>query len=681
MAKKGSDNAVAKAMAEGYMPAGTFMDATSAAARTFSRDGKLRVVFQGEVAATDGDTIYLPALDQTKTLTKAQVMIGRGYCDHEAGHNRHTDMPAYKAAVRAAEERGDKLFPHILNALEDVRIEKRIIADYVGSRENLAAVHHAVNHEFLTEHLPKQPEAVEDWRIIAPAAITWEGFQRAGYDEFTLDGYTPRSHAECKAKLPADLQRKVELWIDALEGCRNTKDVIDLAERLCKEVHEHEREKRSGGGGGEGGGKSGSDGAEAGKRERPDTYTVEAPDGTMTKAPDTTSSTGGVGAGPEKVDRVYDPDREAPPTPIGTELNIKRVFGDASTSIEAGYRPWSTSHDKIHTRHDGPGKYVGVDKRGRPDYSNNFSYGHRLSRPSGDSMYRRALENAQGSTNQMRRKLERALMAKLRADWRGGHEYGRLDTKRLVPAYNGESNVYRMKEEAPALDTALSILIDLSGSMSGSPAYLAMQATICLAEVLEKVNVPFEVLGFNNSSGFLDEASAKQYQRDINDGKKYSRWEPLDIYVFKDFNESLREARRAMGHITACAGGNNSDGDAVLVAHRRLMKRREARKILLVMSDGYPAHMSSFGRQHIYNWLRNVVDYVELTGVKLIGIGIMSDAVSQFYPRYQVLNSLAELPKGVLDNIARMLLGERFRVDNKDLLSADRAVSKALGRR
>ena len=54
-----------------------------------------------------------------------------------------------------------------------------------------------------------------------------------------------------------------------------------------------------------------------------------------------------------------------------------------------------------------------------------------------------------------------------------------------------------------------------------------------------------------------------------------------------------------------------------------------------------------------------------------MGIGINSNAVKRFYPDYVVVQDINELSKTVMDKLAKRLLGERFVIDNADLIKGN----------
>jgi cobalamin biosynthesis protein CobT len=161
---------------------------------------------------------------------------------------------------------------------------------------------------------------------------------------------------------------------------------------------------------------------------------------------------------------------------------------------------------------------------------------------------------------------------------------------------------------------------------------------------------------------------------------RYDRTDAVTMTVFKSFDEPMTQARSALGLIPHMTSGANADADAIMYAATRLLEQKNDRRILLVMADGYPAWHSSGGKKANYRRTRDAVQWAESKGIKCVGIGIQSDAVQQFFPRNVVLQSVDQLGKTVLDQVARLVLGERFRVDNKDLISSDKDRARAMAR-
>ena len=652
------------------MKGGLFQHEMTETSAVFGRESKINVVFRGNEAYTDGDTITVPSVDALADITDEQRDVMRGYIDHEAGHVRHTDFEYLNEWAR--KNKGNKLLTQTHNALEDIWLERRVMDDYPGATTNLRAVTSEVNQTFLDE-VDATDERLKDPKFIGPVAITWEGRKSYG-------GETPE---QCLDRLPDNIRNNLHKYIKALDACETTKDVCTLAEAVSKSFAEDwmdefdEEQEQFGrptkpcddGEGGEGettgegdvpsgepkgegegtapnptdGDKEGTGHSDEPSRTDGDKVTLSRDD-----REDRDHEGGGVGGGHEVI-TAEDPDEIEVYENFDLGDAVKRSFGEAIGKSRGAYKVFDSSQDKWHSR------------KGKTHLSRNL-------RNASPNKYAKELAEVSGSLNVMRRKLERALVATQTRDWEGGMENGRLDTRRLTSAYQAKPNVFKLREDRKEMDTALTMLIDLSGSMRRRRASIAQKVAIAVCEAIDRTGVKYEVLGFNNRSDL--KLSSEDYDKyHSGDLDIYNfRCEPLDMYVFKDFDERLFEAKPSMGMIADCAGGNNSDGDAIIYAYQRLAQRIEKRKIFITLSDGWPA--CAMDSDLVNQYTRDAVNLVEKSGIDVIGIGIQSDAVSQFYPKWVEINDLDDLEGAVMDKLAQALLGTRFQVDNSKLFNA-----------
>ena len=657
----------------------------------FGRKSKVRVVFSGNGAYTDGSNINLPSISSGVDISDKSVNIMRGYTDHEAGHVRHTD---FKAVKKFAEEhctkpdgtRDDFMFG-LSNGIEDVWLEKRVMKEYPGSEKNLSAVASAVNGEF--KDMKDADKIAKDWMAILPVAITWEGRKNYAGIENT---------AECQALLDDDLRKRIEGWVKEIEKSKNTADNHKLAKKIydevMKEAEKRKQESEDNKGDGDGQGtpdqddphgdamsvNKGDGDADNGKGEDKGTQKTEGDYGSSKgeghcdekdKGADETQSTqqsSKEGTGDREEDDNKDDKVDQDAVSGGglwgshdvqtTDLNkaVENTVGETHLNDGGGnqYRVLSTAKDKVITRHSG---HTSSDASSMNDVD-------------GEEIYQREISDMIGTPNVIRRKLERALSAHMNRGWDHGRETGRLDSKRLVAAYNCQPNVYKEKEEIPDMDTAFTILIDMSGSMGGSKVHLAQKIVIALAEAVERTQVRYEILGFTTKNG-------RRYLSPEECQNSWGRIQPLRHYVFKEFNDPLNRAKNSIGNMRYCTGDNNVDGEAILWALHRLNGQPEKRKVMMVLSDGSPtAQQFDMGNlMSRYDHVRYAVDQAIKSGVECIGIGIMDSSVRQYYPDYVVVYDLEELEKTAISKLAKALLGERYEVDNKDLLKVRNAVA------
>jgi cobalamin biosynthesis protein CobT len=610
----------------------------------FGRKSEVKVVFEGEGARTDHQTIVLPSLPLGVEIDEKSQKIIRGYSDHEAGHLRHTDRKVIEDNEPML--RANPKLHQVWNALEDVWLERRVIEEYPGSMENIRETATAVDEAALRAYTAGD-EVWTDDKFVGPVAITWEGRKGYGHD----------SGKKCLERVTPEMRANAEVWVGALDACNSTKDVMELAKWIHGELQKPLEKDPPKPETGKGKPEKGEGEGDKGKGDEPDgdEASEESGEGKPTGEPGDEAKEG------KPITSRPDHEHMSFEMKDAVERETKKLIKAGGTEA---YRPYSLANDKFHTRFDDENKY-------HPSDSFGSTMRYYASREPG--AYNERLSEVSGNLNVVRRKLERSLMAKMNRAWTGGHVHGRLDAKRLVSAYRGGETVYKLRDPAPELDTAVEILVDLSGSMGGSKASLARDVCVVLAEVLSKSGIPFEITGFNNRSspivvdkkGRRVTSSARVLQETH---RGFHRYEPLDIYVFKAFDERFSEAKPYIAQIDEWAGANNSDSEALLMVVPRLEARLERRKVFMVLSDGLPEFYGNSGRGRMH--LNSVVNGMVARGIECIGIGIQSNAVSQFYPRYVVVHRLEDLGKQAIDQLAKVLLGERYVVDNASLMEA-----------
>ena len=205
-----------------------------------------------------------------------------------------------------------------------------------------------------------------------------------------------------------------------------------------------------------------------------------------------------------------------------------------------------------------------------------------------------------------------------------------IDALHLVPT--GSRRVFQQATEGNQLDTAVSIMIDQSGSMGygqavGNAAYYARIMAVALAETFSALNVPFEIIGFHNSFS-VPYGAGREYEMQFRHRESHMRATGLRFEIFKDFGEKYRKVKERLGTITG--HGDNTDGEALMEVAKRLAVRPEKRKLLFAVSDGQPASQRTETRvlqQHLLEVVRQVSD----AGIEVIGIGAGTRSVEEFY--------------------------------------------------
>lgn len=601
-------------------------------AAVFGRNKECSVVFEADgesaVAYTDGTEITLPSLPDNLEFTHEEVMTMRGLLDHEAGHVRHTNFDSVQAF---GDTQSQQAFT-IGNCLEDMRLEKLVMEEYPGSRKNFTKLRETVGEKEL-KYMKEHPE---DFTTITAAAIQ-SAIIRAGSLE-----YAGKANQEMFDMMPERFKAWGKKFADEAKACKNTDEILNLAlaiEKLLEESRLNQEPKPMPKEGEKDEGGQGLDG--------------DPSDFEFDKNGDITQGKPKKGKGQSKGQPV-----DAQGKRMLSDM-IEQVKEDLQSKVD-GYmreaKPVGTDYRVLSTRYD-------------EVYTNKSSghsrteHRHDYLKSSKASDYEKTKNQLGGLVNTMKAKLRRALMAKETRDWDFGREFGKLDTKRLVVGSLGAPTVYKQRKERLEMDTAVHFLIDLSGSMGGQKIQVARDATVAFSECLEGTQIRYQVTGFCNSS--LPSQLYEQYERASRTSQKYHRVEPLSLFKFKDFNTNLQLSKGSINAIGQCAGGNNSDRDAVIWAYHELMQRPEKRKILFVLSDGQPANdtinIHDYGRGPLVAGLKMAIDECGKNGVECVGIGILTDHVKNIYPKSVSIRKVEDLSGAIFVQLSNLLTGGKVR--------------------
>jgi len=175
-----------------------------------------------------------------------------------------------------------------------------------------------------------------------------------------------------------------------------------------------------------------------------------------------------------------------------------------------------------------------------------------------------------------------------------------------------------------------------------------------ISRTLERCGVQTEILGFTTRAW----KGGKSRDLWVAEGRPAEPGRLNDIrhIVYKAADAPMRRTRKNLGlMLKEGVLKENIDGEALVWAHNRLVKRREARKILMVISDGAPVDDStlSVNPSNILEAdLRNVIQWIEGgSQVEITAIGIGHD-VTRYYKRAITIADADELAKALIDELA-----------------------------
>jgi cobaltochelatase CobT len=257
-------------------------------------------------------------------------------------------------------------------------------------------------------------------------------------------------------------------------------------------------------------------------------------------------------------------------------------------------------------------------------------------------------------------KLERLLLARQTRRWQFDLEEGTLDPARLARVVTDPLAPLAFRDEADTdfKDTIVTVLLDNSGSMRGRPILVAALCADVLARTLERCGVKVEVLGFTTQrwSGGQSREDWLKAGRPSGPG----RLTDLRYIVYKPADVPYRRARRHLGvMLKEDLLKDNVDGEALLWAHDRVLRRNEQRRILMAISDGVPlceATLSANPGGYLEQHLRNVVKWIETRSpVELVAIGIGHD-VTDFYRRAVAIADVEQLGNAMIEQLADLFV-------------------------
>ena len=531
---------------------------------------------------TNGKTMYLPAI--TSSTSAEWLARMRYYVKHETSHIVHSDF----VFLNKKQPRG--LLAMINNLIEDHRIDYKNDSIYAGDR----VISNAYWELYLSD-VVRSKTTDKGYAYTLPLF----GWDASGRDWIGTSGSVHSAMLDKLDDVGVDRYNKLKAYLPELYDVRetgNAEEVYALAVSILNDVYGEKQEDYEN--------VDESKGKEKGKGKGEDSADVDGAGGA-------TSS--------DMIDRIVD---------------VEKVMRDKGIEHKSDRTGVHLIHDVAAYGSD----YIIPNTK---DYIVlRFPVTHKEVCFSNEQTLKSLVVSNYITSNA--RPLANKLRIKLQTRSKDRYEYaqkkGTLHTGSLHKLFSGNdsiaSKVFRKRVVSSTLDTSVCLLVDCSGSMSGTKFDMACAGAGALAEALKPLNIPYSVLGFTNTVG-------KEEQ-------------PI-IWVFNDFNEKIQQSEliSRFSRASACLW-QNSDGDAIAYAANQLMMHKSHRKVLLVLSDGSPAGRDWAG--DINRYTATVVKDVEDMGVDVYGIGICDSNVTMYYKNNVVVNDLDKLSSTILSVIDRSIV-------------------------
>jgi cobaltochelatase CobT len=257
-------------------------------------------------------------------------------------------------------------------------------------------------------------------------------------------------------------------------------------------------------------------------------------------------------------------------------------------------------------------------------------------------------------------KLQRRLLAKQNRSWNFDLEEGLLDTSKLPRIIMDPLNSLTFKKEKDMefKDTLVTILIDNSGSMRGKPISVAAICADILSRTLERCAVKVEILGFTTKhwKGGLSREKWMKNEKPTLPG----RLNDLRHIIYKSADTPWRQAKNNMGlMLKEGLLKENIDGEALKWAYNKMSRRKEDRKILMVISDGAPVDDSTLSTNtsdYLESNLKKTVKWIEnKTNIELLAIGIGHD-VTRYYNQAVKITDVQDLGDVMINQLTDLFV-------------------------
>jgi cobaltochelatase CobT len=537
----------------------------------------------------------------------------------------------------------------MMNCFEDLRIEAKQSAVHVGVGDNLRAL-----HDYTAEKIVKATFKGErkDPKTGRPLPIDpWWGIGM---------GIIASAQGRDTSWLPGPYRMLVDLCqdeIDAVPSMKTAQDALDLARRVIekmKEAGEESESSEEGDMGGEGEERKDKKDKKGSSERKSKSGEKEDEDSGPSHADEEEGGNDGEGEeaeGNDGEETEGDADKEGGKSGKPSEEKLDEEAKEAARGLMSKDATGDDITDEVRE-----------DIKTRAEYDINKNRRHiphpalagkdRVYRadPGDEIKYHTYMDEVRPQVSALRSKILTVLQSRKARRHDGDKESGAIDASTLYSLRLGNKRIFSQRSPDVDTDTVVGILVDQSGSMGSgdhgsNKAHVARKATLALAETLHRVGIPFAVWGFDNDYSANVRATTEE-------AELYNRFEGSRTEVYKGFDENFNRCRTRFVNISG--HGNNVDSEFVQWAARQLAHRKESRKILMVISDGMP--QASGDCDIMAAHLKEVVQQTINAGIEVFGIGVMTDAVKDFYPDHVVVNEIGELAKAVFTMFKKYLL-------------------------
>ncbi|HHG4593445.1 TPA: VWA domain-containing protein [Pseudomonas aeruginosa] len=578
----------------------------------------VKVFVEGTIAYTNAEReVYIP-------FAEDDLQLSFGYTAHECSHVRNTDMECFQEAAPKPFRK------NLLNALEDIRIERRSMDQYPGTEDDLRYL----NRRVLLE--PFQPDLVA---TLPPLHVVQNAILLGGYwllQEPQLEVPAVAYMGRLAELVGQELTDQIMEVVKNTLKCADTWEVLDLVDTIIAMLPSSEKQAGEGESDPEQGeeepgdkpteANSGDD--RKNKSDQPSSAGGEPGDDDGSNDSEAESSSRDAGEGQGKTQPQQAPGSGEKPT------DGPRESAHAGEGLKgAGLRELAltaTEEDLkglISDVGDAAAQLLTANAKNNPPRMKPFTLEGRATQRNDEASRRRVqlgLEQSSGLRQCMYGLLQAQVDCRVSLKRQGK----RIDTGRIAMLAAGETRIFRSKARAEQKSAAVQLLLDKSTSMHGSME----QAEAAIYAVLQALeNIPQVTTGAmsfpNRSPGGVERCA-----------------------LIKSPKERLITAVQS-GGFGASSQGDTPLARALWPAAVEVLRARGERKLLFVVTDGRP----DSGTEQL---VRELVERCEASGIEVIGLGFggaTAAVLQQCFTRYQAIGQVSNL-KNALYGLVREAL-------------------------
>jgi len=566
----------------------------------------IKVSVGGDQAYTDGKSIQLPAYEGDDPDYQDYAW---GLLAHEAAHIRYSDFSlGYGNSV---------LRRRLCGAIEDVRIEHELAKDFPGTRLTLRTV---IDKMIARGGFVSASESDHPANVLYGYVL--KSLRARVLGQSALHLLVEQTETALKAKFPKGAVTRLKgLLSEVPEGLQSEPDCLHLTDRILTMIEQEFEQQRQ-------------------RNQAPQSADEES----SPEPDDTDRDTDSANSDCSYATEQTEPD-ERLPNDTGDDPSSASDGHDASNPGNPDDEPTTLSgsssanpqgDDEDNTEMTDPmGVLQTLLSAGDSDIDQDLFESLKsalslaaenvseLLMPSGneppidDRSGAFLLRKVQSESGKIRAALQGLVQSQTLNRSQHACRGRRMDGKRLHRLPLGETKVFQRKQVKAAPNTAIHLLLDKSESMGyqvtddqgqpmGSRMPIALEATLALALAFE--GIPGVNPGVTAFPGHQDDS------------------------VFRLLEHGQRVNART-GAFSLAATGSTPMTEAIWFGAASLLRCREPRKVLMVMTDGQPNDTLS---------TLDILQRCRDSGIETVGIGLGLD-VSHLFPIAITINDLSEL--------------------------------------